>query len=781
MRIDFSKITGLSDQRGKIVQIADISGGVLWSANVPKPHEHKKGEPVLVREPTCTKPAEYAVYCADCGAEVDRYEDDGVFAEHIPDGGRVTKAPTCDKTGAYTYYCRECGTWVKADTIPALGHTWGDPYYSSEFSSGYGQKCSVCGELAELAFVECEHPASAYHEAVITAPTCTGLGSKTCSCDVCRTSWAVSIPALGHSYTGEEIEPTCTEKGFTKYTCSRCGHSYTDNEKDPNGHNFVAGWVVTKAATCTENGTETRTCLTCGHKETRPLHAPGHSYTSKVTAPTCTAKGYTTHTCVVCGHNYTDTETAALGHSPGSPVCVRDATCTVAPEYAVYCTRCGVEVDRYEDDGGLLEHIADGGRVTTAPTCVATGIRKYYCRECSTWVKDETIPATGIHTYKDVITPPTCTAGGYTTHTCTVCGHSYTDGETDPNGHNFAAGWVVTKAVTCTTPGTARRTCLTCGYYEERTLAAPGHSYTSKVTAPTCTAKGYTTHTCVVCGHNYTDTETAALGHSPGSPVCVRDATCTVAPEYAVYCTRCGVEVDRYEDDGGLLEHIADGGRVTTAPTCVATGIRKYYCRECDTWLRDEVIPATGIHTYTDTVTPPTCTEGGHTTHTCTVCGHSCTDSETDPNGHNFVAGWLPDVAPTCTTGGTEKRICLSCGHTETRKVKALGHDYRYDYTEDATCEEGGYDVYTCTRCSDWYTANDTEPNGHNFVGGWEEDEAPTCTTGGTEKRTCLACGHTETRSVDALGHDWEYYPDPIVSSGQSRQCRRCELIEEDA
>lgn len=624
MSIDFSKITGLRDQRGKVVQIADQSGKVLWSANVPKPHEHKKGEPVLVREPTCTVPAQYAIYCADCGVELDRYEDDGVFAEHIPDGGRVTTAPTCDKTGAYTYYCRECGTWVKADTIPALGHTWGNPYYSSEFSSGYGQKCSVCGELAELTFVECEHPATAYHESVITPPTCTGLGSKTCSCDVCRTSWAVSIPALGHSYTGEEIDPTCTEKGFTKYTCSRCGHSYTDNEKDPNGHNFAAGWVVTKAVTCTENGTETRTCLTCGHKETRPL--------------------------------------PATGHSPGSPVCVRDATCTVAPEYVVYCTRCDAEVDRYEDDGGLLEHIADGGRVTTAPTCVATGIRKYYCRECSTWIKDETIPATGIHTYKDVVTPPTCTTGGHTTHTCTVCGHSYTDNEKDPNGHNFVAGWVVTKAVTCTTPGTARRTCLTCGYYEERTLAAPGHSYTSKVTAPTCTAEGYTTHTCTVCGHSYTDTETAALGHSRGNPIRVREATCTVPAQYAIYCTRCSVELDRYEDDGEFAEHIADGGRITKYATCTEKGVYTYRCRECDTWLRDEVI---------------------------------------DALGHDFSGGWVTDVEPNCTESGAEYRVCGNCAEIETR-------------------------------------------------------------------------------SVDALGHDWEYYPDPTVSSGQSRQCRRCELIEED-
>ena len=701
MSIDFSKIAGLSDQRGKVVQVADESGKVLWSAE--KPHKHKNGEPVLVREPTCTKPAEYAVYCMDCGVEVDRYEDDGVFAEHIPDGGRVTKEPTCTTAGAYTYYCRECGTWVKADAIPALGHTWGNPYYSNEFSSGYGQKCSVCGELAELDYVDCEHPASSYHEAVITNPSCTVAGSKTCSCDVCRSSWSVSIAALGHSYTSEVIAPTCTDQGYTKHTCSRCGHSYNDSETDPNGHNFAGGWVVTKSATCTATGTERRTCLTCGYYEERPLDATGHSYTSKVTAPTCTTKGYTTHTCSVCGDSYTDSETAALGHKKGNPVCVREATCTVAPEYAVYCTVCGVEVDRYEDDGGLVDHVADDGIVTTQPTCVATGIRKYYCRECRTWVRDEVIPATGTHTYNNVVTAPTCTAGGYTTHTCTVCGDSYKDTETDPNGHSWGVngGWATVTPATCENKGTEKHTCNSCGLVETRDIPATGHSYTSKVTAPTCTTKGYTTHTCSVCGDSYTDGETDALGHNSGSPVLTREPTCTVPAEYTIYCTRCSVQVSRYENDGEFAEHIADGGRVTTEPTCTKTGVRTYYCRECDTWLREEV-------------------------------------------------------------------------------VAALGHDYQYDYTEDATCEKGGYDVYTCTQCGDWYTTNETDPNGHNFVGGWMEDKAPTCTESGTEKRVCLNCEYTETRSVDALGHDWrEPEPDPSVSSGTSITCNRCGVTEE--
>ena len=47
-----------------------------------------------------------------------------------------------------------------------------------------------------------------------------------------------------------------------------------------------------------------------------------------------------------------------------------------------------------------------------------------------------------------------------------------------------------------------------------QSTAALGHNYSETVTAATCTADGYTTHTCSRCGDSYTDSETAALGHT---------------------------------------------------------------------------------------------------------------------------------------------------------------------------------------------------------------------------------------------------------------------------
>ncbi len=59
-----------------------------------------------------------------------------------------------------------------------------------------------------------------------------------------------------------------------------------------------------------------------------------------------------------------------------------------------------------------------------------------------------------------------------------------------------------------------------------------------------------------------------------------------------------------------------------------------------------------------DVVTPPTCTDWGCTTHTCTICGHSFTDSYTPP-AHNFV----PVIErPADGRDGSISYVCSACG-----------------------------------------------------------------------------------------------------------------------
>ena len=81
-----------------------------------------------------------------------------------------------------------------------------------------------------------------------------------------------------HSYTSVVTAPTCTEKGFTTHTCSKCGDSYTDNETAALGHSWNDG-VVTTEPGCETTGIKTYTCQNdASHTKTETIAATGHTY-----------------------------------------------------------------------------------------------------------------------------------------------------------------------------------------------------------------------------------------------------------------------------------------------------------------------------------------------------------------------------------------------------------------------------------------------------------------------------------------------------------------------
>jgi hypothetical protein len=142
----------------------------------------------------------------------------------------------------------------------------------------------------------------AFSDATCTTP-------KTCECG------ETEGEALGHS--------------FTDGKCTACGVD-DPNYVPPHTHDYEA--VVT-APTCTEGGFTTYTCAVCGDAYVGDKTAAlGHSNTEVVTAPTCTEAGYTTYTCTVCGHSSVGNSVAALGHS---------YTSVESNGYMVYTCRCG--------------------------------------------------------------------------------------------------------------------------------------------------------------------------------------------------------------------------------------------------------------------------------------------------------------------------------------------------------------------------------------------------------------------------------------------------------
>ena len=81
-------------------------------------------------------------------------------------------------------------------------------------------------------------------------------------------------------------------------------------------------------------------------------------------------------------------------------------------------------------------------------------------------------------------------------------------------------------------------------------------------------------------------------------------------------------------------------------------------------------VTAEHIHQYTSTVTPPTCTEQGYTTYTCT-CGNSYRSDYTNPLDHSWDAGVVTTPA-TETAPGVKRYTCTRCSATRTETIAQL-------------------------------------------------------------------------------------------------------------
>ena len=190
-------------------------------------------------------------------------------------------APTCTEKGYTTYTCLTCGDSYIDDYVDAPGHIEVvDPAVAATCTKTgltEGKHCSVCNEILVA-------------QQIIPAA---GHDYKNGKCTVCNAKDpnydppAPPAPVHSHSYTAAVTAPTCTEKGYTTYTCS-CGDSYVDNYVDALGHTEVIDPAV--AATCTKTGlTEGKHCSVCKEVLAAQTEVPmiAHDYKDGV--------------CTVCG------------------------------------------------------------------------------------------------------------------------------------------------------------------------------------------------------------------------------------------------------------------------------------------------------------------------------------------------------------------------------------------------------------------------------------------------------------------------------------------------
>ncbi len=543
--------------------------------------------------------------------------DESHFLTHSAEvTSAVTTDPTCEETGIRTYtatYGDHVGT--KYAAIAATGHTSSDWLTTKEptcTEKGSRRKiCTVC--LAELETEEI--PAKGHDLTVHPAQTagCTEIGwNEYETCSRCSHTTYAEIAALGHDYADVVTPSTCTEKGFTTHTCSRCGDTYTDGETASLGHDLIHH--DQQAPTCTEIGWAAYdACSRCSYSTYEAIDALGHDYAPFIVDSTCTEKGYTAHVCSRCDGSYRDTYTDALGHN-----------------YNV---------------------------IVKEPTCTEDGYSTYACTRCDYYYITNETGALG-HNYDAVITKPTCTEGGYTTHTCSHCGDNYADAQTSPLGHDLESH--PAKTPTCTEIGyDAYDTCSRCDYTTYHELAALGHTEaTDDAVSPTCTESGLTEGKhCSVCGVTLLAQEVLpAKGHSYGAFATITEPTCTEDGEEQKTCSVCG---DVFRQTIPALGHAYDS--LITEPTCSEKGYTKYICSRCgDTHIHEETAPLG--HDYHEVVTPPTCTDVGYSTYTCTRCGDNYVDKITAPVEHDWH--WVVDTPATEQTAGVKHEECSVCHET---------------------------------------------------------------------------------------------------------------------
>lgn len=684
--------------------------------------------------------------------------------EHTYDEGVVTKEPLCDELGVKTFTCTLCGDTYIED-IPFTGHNFSellsvtDPTCTEQ---GYSLYICHCGEIIEREFKD-----ALGHDwgdwTVSKDATEEEEGEEKRICNRCEIEETNILPKKEHEHVYDTIvtEPTCEEKGYTTYIC-KCLDTYTDNYVDELGHNW-GNWEVTKEPTETEVGEKKRTCGRCQEEETEevPVTTHEHVYESKVIEPTCTESGYTEYTCE-CGDSYKDTYVDALDHDWGDWETIKEATETEVGTKKRVCGRC--EEEETEDIPVIThKHIytsvvteptcTEGGYTTYTcgcgdeyvgeyvdalgceagewiadeefpPTCTQGGWERKYCIRCEKWMEDNYLDPLG-HDYQIVVTEePTCTEKGKKEKKCTRCNDSMQSWEL-PAAHSYDDNWTVTKEPSSGIAelesdfGTRKRSCTSCGNVQEQSIINIELSDGSieQVYGEFRDDMAYETFTLtnelrkslglneltwktsflditkirgaelsISYSHNRPNGEDLHWGENIGVGFDTADEVMTawknssghyanlVESIYTDYAAACFV------GDNGTeywiqifygVPHTHSYEDTVTTPTCTEQGYTTHTCSCGDSYV-DTYVEATG-HSYEDVVTAPTCKDQGYTTHTCS-CGDSYVDTYVDVDENAHTAGeWVTTLEPTYTEVGTKTQSCTACGKIlETEEIPVI-------------------------------------------------------------------------------------------------------------
>ena len=446
----------------------------------------------------------------------------------------------------------------------------------------------------------------------------------------------VIIPALNHPEDGRlEIlgtDPTHTSDGEAGYwICGYCGDSFADYEctekiDEPailpaTGHDDL-----TDKAWSSNKDSHYKQC-SCGEK----FEITPHTFEWIIkNEPTCADSGSKYEKCTVCG--YVQSENTPVGVVPHTPELVEgtESTCTVQGNISYYecdvCSKlfrdeeCADEITIEETKLPLAEHnfewITD-----REPTCTDSGSKYEKCTVCG-YVQSENTPVGVVPHTPELVegAESTCTVqGNISYYECDVCSKLFKDEE-------------------CTEEITK----------EDTKLPLAEHTFewfTDR--EPTCTDSGSKYEKCTVCG--YVQSENTPVGVVPHTPVLIEkvESTCIEQGSMAYY--KCEVCSALFADE------------------------------ECLTKIKteDTILPFSD-HNYETVITPPTPTEQGFTTYTCSVCDYSYVSDYTGPGikvgGVVVTCGFETDEVTLVLTRKGEDTPCNT--------LKLIGNRTEYCFSD---------------------------------------------------------------------------------------------------
>ena len=562
-------------------------------------------------------------------------------------------------------------------------------------SEGYtgDRVCDACGLTVETGTVVAKGDHTWDNGSVTKQATCVETGIKTITCTTCFLTQTETVPlapcATEHRFESDEmhkivcaicyksengahtkgelirtVAATCTEGGYTLYSCSDCKGEYKvyDEAVSITGHVWDTENPVVTPATCRAEGSQYFVCKNPGcEAKTEPftlaVAAGAHDYVlSNSSEATCTGEGYEEYECRIC-RDVVNKTLKKIPHTYGAATSSGNwtyQTCTVCNHeistfHAVNEVTASIATKAIPSDKALVVSMKNAAiefPVDVVNQMTAGNTVNIKADFVTAQVKDELMSGNAMSSEdKEALSRDNAKIYDFQVTMGNQSLHEFGDVVTVTLPYTLGEGeeadgiiiWYVAEDGTLTAiedvrfmdedgdgEGSVVFEAEHFSYYAVAYKETPEmkcrrglHDLTNQklhvTVEATCSFPGYISKTCQVCGHTVFDNYTEKTGHDFGEKL---------QPE--VTC-----------DEGGYVHQI---------------------CANCGEIKKYEYIPSTGHKLV------------GHATcDTSAVC-EICHKIVVPAYGHEWTE-WEIVADSTASSTGLKRRNCPHCGEIETRTI----------------------------------------------------------------------------------------------------------------